>query len=104
MTVVYLDKVFLLNLLIDYILLLTTARLAGMPLQRIRLLLCAAGGAFYASATFLPGCGLLMQPLLRITAGIVMALAAYWPLHRPWRLVCLFMLLSAAMGGLVLAA
>ena len=104
MTVVYLDKVFLLNLLIDYILLLTTARLAGMPLQRIRLLLCAAGGALYASAAFLPGCGLLMQPLLRIAAGIVMALGAFWPLHRPWRLVCLFLLLSAAMGGLVLAA
>lgn len=103
MTVVYIDKVFLLNLLIDYILLLTTARIAGMPLQRMRLLLCAAGGSFYVSAAFLPGCGLLMHPLLRIAVGVVMALSAYWPLHRPWRMTSLFLLLSAAMGGLVLA-
>ena len=44
MTVVYLDRVVLLNLLVDYLLLLTTARLAGIPLRRGRLALCAAGG------------------------------------------------------------
>lgn len=44
MTVVYLDRVLLLNLLVDYLLLLTTARLAGIPLRRGRLALCAAGG------------------------------------------------------------
>ena len=33
MTVVYLDRVLLLNLLVDYLLLLTTARLAGIPLR-----------------------------------------------------------------------
>lgn len=104
MTVIYLDKVFLLNLLIDYILLLATARLGGMPLQRKRLLLCAVCGATYASAAFLPGWGLLVQPLLRIAAGIMMALTAYWPLQHPWRLTGLFLLLSAALGGLVIAA
>ena len=31
MTVVYLDRVLLLNLLVDYLLLLTTAQLAGIP-------------------------------------------------------------------------
>ena len=47
MTVVYLDRVLLLNLLVDYLLLLTTARLAGIPLRRGRLALCAAVGALY---------------------------------------------------------
>ena len=37
MTVVYIDRVILLNSVIDYLLLLSTARLAGMPLQRCRL-------------------------------------------------------------------
>ena len=59
MTVVYLDRVLLLNLLVDYLLLLTTARLAGIPLRRGRLALCAAGGALYAGAVFLPGWGFL---------------------------------------------
>ena len=56
MTVVYLDRVVLLNLAVDYLLLLATARLAGLPLRRRRLGLCAALGAAYAAAVFLPGC------------------------------------------------
>ena len=50
MTVVYLDRVVLLNLAVDYLLLLATARLAGLPLRRGRLGLCAALGAAYAAA------------------------------------------------------
>ena len=54
-TVVYLDRVVLLNLAVDYLLLLATARLAGLPLRRGRLALAAALGALYAAAVFLPG-------------------------------------------------
>lgn len=54
MTVVYLDRVVLLNLAVDYLLLLATARLAGLPLRRGRLGLAAALGALYA---FCPGAG-----------------------------------------------
>ena len=46
MTVVYLDRVVLLNLAVDYLLLLATARLAGLPVWR-RGRPCAAW----------PGCG-----------------------------------------------
>ena len=42
--VVYLDRVFLLNLLVDYLLLLSAAQLSGRTLSRLRLLLCATGG------------------------------------------------------------
>lgn len=62
MTVVYLDRVVLLNLAVDYLLLLATARLAGLPLRRRRLGLCAALGAAYAAAVFLPGCRELAHP------------------------------------------
>lgn len=103
MTVVYIDKVFVLNLLVDYLMLLTTARLAGMPLQRKRLLLCAALGGLYAVAVFLPGLAALSHPLLRLLSGAAMALLAYWSLASRWRLVVLFFLLSGAMAGIVLA-
>ena len=63
--VVYLDRVFLLNLLVDYLLLLAAAQLSGRMLRRLRLLLCAAGGGIYAALTFLPGCAVLR------TAGAV---------------------------------
>ena len=35
---IYIDRVFLLNLAVDYLLLLAAARLAGIPLRRLRLL------------------------------------------------------------------
>ena len=67
--VVYLDRVFLLNLLVDYLLLLSAAQLSGRTLSRLRLLLCAAGGGLYAVATFLPGCGFLRGPLCQPAAA-----------------------------------
>ena len=48
MTVVYLDSVFLFNALLDYLLFLSTARLAGIPLRRRRYLLCGVLGGLYA--------------------------------------------------------
>lgn len=41
---IYIDRVFVLNLAVDYLLLLASARLAGTPLRRLRFLLCGAGG------------------------------------------------------------
>ena len=63
MTVVYLDSVFLFNALLDYLLFLSTARLAGIPLRRRRYLLCGVLGGLYAAAVFLPGGGFLTETL-----------------------------------------
>lgn len=98
--VVYLDRVFLLNLLIDYLLLLSAAQLSGRTLRRPRLLLCAAGGGAYAVLTFLPGLGILRSPLCQLTAGMVMALCAFRGRRRP---ALLFLLLSGGLAGFVLA-
>ena len=56
MTVVYLDSVFTLNTLMDYLLCLATARLAGIPLRRGRYLLAALAGGAYAAAVFWGPC------------------------------------------------
>ena len=55
MTVIYTDSVFFLNMLMDYLLFLATARLAGVPLHRKRYFLAAFLGGSYAVACFLPG-------------------------------------------------
>lgn len=86
--VVYLDRVFLLNLLLDYLLLLAAAQLSGWTLHRPRLLLCAAGGGIYAAVTFLPGCGFLRQAVCQLAAGSIMALCAYGGRRRPVLLFC----------------
>ena len=100
-TVVYIDRVAVLNLMVDYLLLMTTATLAGTPLRRLRFGLCAVGGSAYAVAVFL--LPVLAHPLCRIGAGIVMALCAFGEEVRPWRLTALFWLLSGGLAGLLLA-
>ena len=98
--VVYLDRVFLLNLLLDYLLLLAAAQLSGRTLHRLRLLACAAGGGAYAVLTFLPGCGFLRTPLCQLAVGSIIALCAYGGRGRS---ALLFLLLSGGLAGFVLA-
>ena len=100
MTVVYLDRVWVLNTAIDYLLLLGTARLSGLPLRRGWLLLWAALGGAYAVSVFLPGMTLLGHPLCRLATGLIMALGAF---RRRWRQAALFFLLAGGLAGVVLA-
>ena len=78
MTVIYVDTLFLLNAMVDYLLLLASARLAGEPLARLRFLLGAALGGLYAVAIFLPGLSFLARPPCRLAAAVLMVLAAFW--------------------------
>ena len=101
--VVYLDALFLLNLIVDYLLLRTSARLAGEPLHRLRL----AGGGFlgaaYAAALFLPGLGWLGHPACRVGAAVLMVLCAFGGSRRLVRLTLVFFGVSAAFAGVILA-
>ena len=103
MTVIYLDTLFLLNALVDYLLLLAAARLAGEPLRRGRFALGAALGGLYAVAIFLPGLAFLGRPLCRLACGAGMLLAAYGGSRRLLRQGLLFLLLTCAFGGGVVA-
>lgn len=103
MTVVYVDRIFFLNAVLDYLLLLSAARLAGIPLRRPRLLLCALAGGLYAAAVFLPRCGWLAHPAAKLLSGALMAWAAFAKEPRRRRLMLLFFLLSGALAGVVLA-
>ena len=58
-TVIYIDLLFLLNFVANYLLLLGSGRMAGAVLYRLRNAVGAALGAVYAAAVFLPGCGSL---------------------------------------------
>lgn len=101
-TTVYVDSVFVLNALMDYLLLLCTGRLAGVPLRRGRYALAAALGGAYAVAVFLPGCGFLSLLPAKAAAGVVLAVAAFGGEARLGRLMLLFLAVSCAMAGCVL--
>ena len=103
MTVVYLDSVFVLNGLMDYLLALCAARLAGIPLRRRRYLLAGLLGGAYAAAVFLPGLGFLSAPPVKAAAGVLLALTAYGGERKLLRLTLLFFTVSCAMAGCVLA-
>ena len=103
MTVVYVDSVFVLNALMDYLLVLCAARLAGIPLRRRRYLLAGLLGGAYAVAVFLPGLGFLSATPVKLAAGILLALAAYGGEAKLLRLTLLLFAVSCAMAGCVLA-
>ena len=103
MTVIYVDTLFLLNALVDYLLLLGAARLAGERLRRLRFALGAALGGGYAAAIFLPGLGFLQALPCRLAVLALMSVAAYGGSRRLLRQSLLFLALSCALGGGVLA-
>lgn len=103
MTVVYIDALFLLNLAVNYLLLLAAGKLAGEPLHRLRMGAGAALGALYAAAVCLPGTGFLLHPLCKLGAGVLMLLAAYGHSRRLLRVSLVFFGVSAAFGGGIFA-
>ncbi len=102
MTVIYIDSVFALNALMDYLLLLCAARLAGLPLRRGRYVLGALAGGAYAAAVFLPGLGFLAETPVKLAAGVLLGLIAYGGEEKLLRLLLLFFAVSCAMAGCVL--
>ena len=102
MTVIYIDSVFVLNALMDYLLLLCAGRLAGLPLRRKRYALAALAGGAYAAAVFLPGLGFLAQTPVKLAAGVLLGLIAYGGEEKLLRLLLLFFAVSCAMAGCVL--
>lgn len=103
MTVVYIDALFLLNLVVNYLLLLSAARLAGEIIRRPRLALGAALGAAYAAAVFFPGMGFLLHTLCKLGSGVLMLLCAFGGSRRLLRLTLVFFGVAAAFGGGILA-
>lgn len=102
MTVVYIDLLFLLNLIANYLLLLAAGRMAGAALARWRIGLGAGLGALYAALVFLPGLAWLVCWPCKLAAGVLMALTAYGGERRLLRVTVLFFGASAALAGAVL--
>ena len=99
MTVIYVDTLFFLNAVVDYLLLLVAARLAGEPLKRLRFGLGAVLGGGYAVALFLPGGQFLSHPLCRTAVVLLMLVVAYGENRRLLRQSVIFLALTCAFGG-----
>ena len=100
---VYIDTLFLLNAIVDYLLLLAAARLAGEQLHRLRMVAGAALGGLYAAAIFLPGMQFLVHPLCKLGAAVLMVLVGLGGSRRLLRQTLIFFALACAFGGGILA-
>lgn len=102
-TVVYIDVLFLLNLTVDYLLLLASARITGEMISRPRLALGALLGGAYAALLFLPGGRWLAHPLCKVCSAVLMVLISFGRSPGLLRLTLVFFGVSAALSGVVLA-
>ena len=100
--VVYLDAVFLLNFIIDLLLLISANRLCGYPSSLKRLLLASSLGGIYGGACVLPGFSFLGGMLWRVVCLGGMGWIAFGSSGSVLRRTALFVLLSMALGGVAL--
>ena len=99
MPIIYVDRLFLLNLTIDYLLCLLSARVCGLVLKRGRYVLAALLGALYAVLTLLPGFMFLAGLAGKLGVALLMALISYGGERKPLRCGAVFLCVSAAFGG-----
>lgn len=103
MEIVYVDSLFFLNLIIDYLLLLAVGKICALPLRRRRMALGAVwGGAYAVLAVLLPDFFALAA--VKLLAGAALPLIAFGAGRRAPRAVLVFFAVSAAFGGAVYAA
>lgn len=98
--VIYADIFFLINLMIDFLLLAGTNRLCGSSPRFGRCLLGASLGALYATVCILPGFYFLGNTLWRAVSLVGIAVAAYGLQRNTLRKASVFLFLSMALGGI----
>jgi stage II sporulation protein GA (sporulation sigma-E factor processing peptidase) len=103
MQVIYADTLFLINFIIDYLLLLATAKICSVVTRRLRLAAAAALGGLYSVLVVIPATEFLANPFVKVAAGIAIALIAFIGQARIIRTTLVFFAVEAALGGAVMA-
>ncbi|MDP4109038.1 MAG: sigma-E processing peptidase SpoIIGA [Bacillota bacterium] len=105
MKVIYIDVLFAVNLIINYLLLLMTMRFGGVYAKRSRLFLSAFLGAFYCVLFFVPELGFLYGAFFKLAFAAFMVFIGFYKksLFSLAKLYIIFVGLSAALAGGVIA-
>lgn len=101
MNVIYVDELFFLNALTDYLLLLSCARLRGRALRRTRFAAAAALGGVYAVFAAIPPLSFLVSLAVKALVSLLMAWIAFGTPPELWRGWGCFLALSSAFAGAV---
>ncbi|RDV82912.1 sigma-E processing peptidase SpoIIGA [Ammonifex thiophilus] len=101
--VVYVDELLATNLLMNYLILYLTGKLAGLSLSFLRLFLAALLGSLYLLVLFLPGGAYLYNLIGKFLLSFLIVFLAFGKM--PWRrflaVYALFFGVSFALGGVV---
>lgn len=103
MEIIYIDSLFALNFMIDYLLLLVTGRICARALRRGRIALGAVWGGVYAVCAVLKPEFFAMASV-KLLSGMLAVLIAYGLGRSLLRAVIVFFAVSAAFAGAVYAA
>ncbi|MBQ9521851.1 MAG: sigma-E processing peptidase SpoIIGA [Oscillospiraceae bacterium] len=94
---------FVLNAVTDCLLLLITARLAGLSPRAVPCLIASCAGGLYAAAAWVPGWGFLSTAPVKCAVGVGLCLIAFGQEDKLARLTLLFFTVSCVLAGAVLA-
>jgi stage II sporulation protein GA (sporulation sigma-E factor processing peptidase) len=104
MVTIYADILFLLNTLVDYLLILITGRIAGIPLCRKRYWAAAVLGGGYAVLAIIPCLQTILASVpFKVLGWIVISAIAYGFSHQIIKLILLFGGTACSLAGVVLA-
>ena len=102
---VYLDIVFVENLLMNYIILFATGFIQKMQMKQLRLILSSSFGGVYAIISYLNIIPIYSNIFMKILLSIIMIYIAFNPqnVKKLCKTILLFYLTSFVMGGCALA-
>ena len=98
----YVDVLWMLNFVVDLLLLIATNRLSGYPTVIRRVILSSMIGGFYGSFCIIPGLTFLARTFWRLIALVLMACVAFGFHKDSLRRCVLYIFLSMALGGIAL--
>lgn len=99
MNIIYLDTLFLVNFVCDYLLLLCTARVSGAEIRRVLILIAAIIGGVYACLCVLPMVSWIRHPLIQCVCSILLCITAFGGEPKLLRCTLIFLCISAMVGG-----
>ena len=102
MTVIYIDQMVVINLMADYLLLLCTARICALYVNRWRLALCALLGALYPAAIVVLHAPFLAMATIKLLVGSGVCVGAFGWKRRTIRAAGIFFLLSFLFAGFLI--
>jgi len=100
-TYVYADVILLENLIMNYLILWSTARLTRYSYSKVKLIIASALGAVYAVLSYFPEYSYLYSFLMKVLFSIFIVIIAYTPayFHLLLKLIGIFYIVSFIFGG-----